>query len=253
MKFYAIKYGFDSLNKNVIENKIVNTWPQCETLVKGVKGAKYKSFTSLSGAEEYLKDDGRILKPSSYEFEKDLHYAYVDGSFNSSSYEYGYAFVVVYNSVVEYIENGSGKYDSKNSIRQIAGELKAAVKAAEYAKEQRLDELIIVHDYVGVCYHATGQWERKDESSKKYYKHINEIINSTKLKLKFLKVNSHTGDLFNEVVDEFAKSAAHVNIKGETEKILKSKKIIVKNENLKNKFSEILTEGIKQEDILIEK
>lgn len=251
MKYYAIKYGFDNVNKSVVEDKVVNTWAECERMVKGVKGAKYKSFTSINGAEEYLQGDSGALKTSSYKFEKDIHYAYVDGSFNSSSFEYGYAFVVVCNDVVEHIENGGGKYDSKNSIRQIAGELKAAVKAAEYAKTKALSKLIIVHDYVGVCYHATGQWERKDESSKKYYERINEIINSSNLELKFLKVDSHTGDLFNEVVDEFAKSAANVHIKGETEKILKTKKILVKNDDIKVKFSEILSPSIEKEAIIV--
>jgi len=43
-KVYAIKEGFD-IEKNIkIENKIVSTWAECLKYVKGVKGAKYKSF-----------------------------------------------------------------------------------------------------------------------------------------------------------------------------------------------------------------
>ena len=43
-KVYAIQYGFDIKNNKKVENKIVNTWAECLSYVKGVKGAKYKSF-----------------------------------------------------------------------------------------------------------------------------------------------------------------------------------------------------------------
>ena len=46
-KVYAIKEGFDSVNNKKIENIIVNTWAECLKYVKGVKGAKYKSFESM--------------------------------------------------------------------------------------------------------------------------------------------------------------------------------------------------------------
>lgn len=61
-KVYAIQYGFDSKADKKIENKIVNTWAECLSYVKGVKGAKYKSFESMSEAEEYLNEGNRMLK-----------------------------------------------------------------------------------------------------------------------------------------------------------------------------------------------
>ena len=68
-KVYAIKKGFD-FDKNIhIENKLVNTWSECLKLVKGVKGAQYKSFTSLEEANEYLNAGKPFLKkgnPSEY-------------------------------------------------------------------------------------------------------------------------------------------------------------------------------------------
>jgi ribonuclease HI len=86
----------------------------------------------------------------------------------------------------------------------------------------------LIHDYVGVCYHATGFWERKEESSKKYYADFNYLTETNGIKVTFVKVDSHTGDLFNEIVDEFAKKAINVPLKGETAKLLKSQKIKVK-------------------------
>ena len=52
-KFYAIKEGYDSSNKKKVENIVVNTWDECLKYVKGVKGAKYKSFKTLEEARNF--------------------------------------------------------------------------------------------------------------------------------------------------------------------------------------------------------
>ena len=61
-KVYAIQYGFDFDNNKKIENEIVNTWSECLKYVKGVKGAKYKSFEDLEEAKAYLNEGNRMLK-----------------------------------------------------------------------------------------------------------------------------------------------------------------------------------------------
>ena len=53
-KFYAIKEGYDSSNKKKVENIVVNTWDECLKYVKGVKGAKYKSFKTLEEARNFF-------------------------------------------------------------------------------------------------------------------------------------------------------------------------------------------------------
>ena len=45
-KFYAVKVGKIP--------GIYSTWNECEAQVKGVSGAKYKSFATLKEAEEFL-------------------------------------------------------------------------------------------------------------------------------------------------------------------------------------------------------
>ncbi|WMJ80803.1 ribonuclease H family protein [Clostridium sp. MB40-C1] len=241
-KLYAIKEGFDFENNIKIEDKIVDSWDECLKYVKGVKGAKYKSFTSTEEAVNYLNMGSSFLKKGEKNYPKDKVHAYVDGSFNQTNGRYSYGLVVVKDDVILHIENGSGKDDSNKSIRQIAGELKGSIKALEYAVCNDIRELIIFHDYVGVCYHATGFWQRKEESSKKYYEEFNYLTKSKNINVTFVKVDSHTGDLYNEIVDEFAKKAVGVPLNGSTKKLLKNRNLKVKSDELKNRMIELIGE-----------
>ncbi len=252
-KIYAIKEGFDSQNNIKVVDKIVYSWDECLKYVKGVKGAKYKSFTSMEDVEEYLNMGSGFLKKGVDEYPLDKVQAYIDGSYNTASEKYSYGMVVVKENVILHIENVASEDNSSKDIRQIAGELKGAIKALEYARDNGIKELILIHDYVGVCYHATGFWERKEESSKKYYADFNYLTETNGIKVTFVKVDSHTGDLFNEIVDEFAKKAINVPLKGETAKLLKSQKIKVKNKAIKDKMMEIVVGEPAENIIVLEK
>ena len=73
-KVYAIKEGFDSANNCKVENKIVNTWAECLKYVKGVKGAKYKSFEDINDANKYLSEGSKLLKKGEDSYPEDcLH------------------------------------------------------------------------------------------------------------------------------------------------------------------------------------
>ncbi|KEI06450.1 reverse transcriptase-like protein [Clostridium botulinum C] len=252
-KVYAIKEGFDNEKNILVKDKIVDSWSECLKYVKGVKGAKYKSFASIKEAEEYLSDGENLLKKEIDEYPQNIPNFYVDGSYNSNSGKYSYGLVMVEDGVVKYIENGAAENNTGKDVRQIAGELKAAIRSLQYAVENNIKDIVLIHDYVGVCYHATGVWQRREESSKKYYNDFNSIIKENDIKVTFVKVDSHTGDLYNEMVDEFAKAAAGVTIKGETKKYLKDKKLLVKSIELKKKFLEILGNNCMENIIIDEK
>lgn len=243
-KVYAIKEGFN-FEKNInVENKIVDTWDECVKYVKGVKGAKYKSFTSIKEAEEYLSLGSSIIRKDKNTYPKDQPHFYVDGSFNEFTEKYSYAFVAVKDEVIINIENGAAENNKSKSIRQIAGELEASIRSIEYAIENGFKDILIFHDYLGVAYHATGVWERKEESSKAYYEKYNKLTKENHINVTFVKVDSHTGDLFNEVADEFAKAAIGVPIKGQTRKCLKSNPVKVINDKTKKLFLQIVNEEL---------
>ena len=132
-KVYAIKEGFNSSTNEKIENEIVNTWAECFKYVKGVKGAKYKSFEDISEAKKFLSDAGNILNKKDNTYPQDCLHIYVDGSYNASTSEYSYGMVAVKNDVVLHIDSGASKSDSARNIRQIAGELQGAIKGVQYA------------------------------------------------------------------------------------------------------------------------
>lgn len=234
-KVYAIQYGFDMKNNKKIENKIVNTWAECLSYVKGVKGAKYKSFESMADAEDYLNEGSRMLKKSDDNYPKDCLHAYVDGSYSTADGRYAYGVVCVKNDIVEYIENGAEKDTSEKNIRQIAGELKGAVRAAEYAINHGEKKLVIFHDYEGIAHHATGAWSRNEASSVEYHKKMQELMKSG-IEIIFVKVDSHTGDLFNELVDEKCKEPLGISSDRTVKKYLSDSRIYVRNSEIKEKI-----------------
>ena len=242
-KVYAIQYGFDFDNNKKIENEIVNTWSECLKYVKGVKGAKYKSFENLEEAKAYLNEGNRMLKKCDNTYPKDCLHIYVDGSYNSTSNKYSYG-VVVRDNVVEYIESGSGNSDSENNIRQIAGELQGAFKGLEYAVNKNEKKLVLFHDYEGIAHHATGAWQRKEASSEKYYNDMQKLMN-TGIDVIFVKVDSHTGDLFNELVDEKCKECLGIPSDRMVEKHLSKNKIYVSDVKVKNEILAIAPNGNK--------
>ena len=245
-KYYAIKEGYNKIKGEKVVDLLVESWSECEALIKGVKGAKYKSFLSLQEAQQYLTDSDPILKKGEHQYPLDIHHAYVDGSFNIETGKYSYGLVISKGDVVTYIENGAAEDDSQKDIRQIGGELTGSIRALNYCAENAIKEIVIFHDYAGVCYHATGFWERREESSRQYYETFNRLTKENGIKVYFVKVDSHTGDLYNEMVDEFAKAAGGLQVNGVTEKLLKNKHILVGKESLKDRFAEI----VKDETVL---
>jgi len=241
-KVYAIKEGFNSSTNEKIENKIVGTWAECLKYVKGVKGAKYKSFEDINEAENFLCDSGNVFKKSDNNYPKDCFHIYVDGSYNSATQQYSYGMVATSNDVVLHIESGAGKSDSAKNIRQIAGELEGAVKGCQYALSMGEKKVVIFHDYVGICYHATGFWERKEESSKEYYKKMQELMGKG-LEVIFVKVDSHTGDLFNELVDEKCKERLGIKSDKVVEKWLLKNTINVSSDDVKQEILKIAPRG----------
>lgn len=246
-KFYAIQSGFDLKNNKRVENIIVDTWTECLKYVKGVKGAKYKSFEDINDANAYLNEGNRMLKKSDENYPKDCIQAYVDGSYNSYDERYSYGVVIVKDNIVEYIESNAAKDTSEKNIRQIAGELQGAIKAVEYALKKGEKKLVLFHDYEGIAHHATGAWERKEQSSMNYYTRMQELMNSG-IEVIFVKVDSHTGDLFNELVDEKCKECLNINSDKVVEKWLRKNTIEVLNKEIKQ---QILTIAPKCDDNII--
>lgn len=240
-KVYAIKEGFNFATNEKIENLIVDTWAECQKYIKGVKGAKYKSFEDINDAKKFLSDGDGMLKKGKDSYPMDCLHIYVDGSYNITTEKYAYALVAVKDNIVEYIENGKSEDNSNKSIRQIAGELEATVRGVEYALRQNEKKVVIFHDYAGIAHHATGFWERKEQSSIDYYNKMRSLMDKG-IEVIFVKVDSHTGDLYNEIADEKCKEALSIASNNEVYKYLGNNKIQVINDLVKNQLKPLARE-----------
>ena len=131
-------------------------------------------------------------------------FAYVDGSFNPTTNTYGYG-VYLYIYGTEYEFNGSGNNEDMVSMRNVAGEILGATKVIEEALKLGIKNLTIYYDYTGIEKWATGEWKCNKLGTKRYYEYVQSV--KEKIKLKFVKVKAHSGNVFNDRADKLAKDA----------------------------------------------
>ena len=134
-KYYAVKKGR--------QTGIFLTWSDCEQQVKGYKGAIFKSFSTKQEAQEYLDDQPKQING-------DGLIAYVDGSYNIKTKEYGYGCVLLYGQSVLEQFNGKGNKEDYVSMRNVAGEIKGSEMAIRYAIEHGYKLICIYYDYEGI-------------------------------------------------------------------------------------------------------
>jgi len=127
---------------------------------------------------------------------------YVDGSHISGAT--GYGAVIIKNGRV--VEELCGPVDSIEvaNTRQVAGELIAVKEALKWCIEHSINEVSIYFDYLGIEKWATGQWKTNQPLTKEYARFVRECP----IKIHWHKVNSHSGDRWNDRADELAKKGA---------------------------------------------
>ena len=205
MKYYAIKVGR--------KTGIFTDWNECQPLVKGFKGALYKSFKNEEDAKAYLNDDTTsndmpkqqkniIIDPSEYTFGA---YAFVDGSFNQKTNTYGYGGFLCIPNKEEIILQGCGDDVEFAKSRNIAGEIDGAISAIATAIHHRVTDLTIFHDYEGIAKWITGEYKANSRIAKAYLEFIQQANNH--IRLHFVHVKAHTGIKGNERADKLAKQA----------------------------------------------
>lgn len=193
-KYYAVKKGY--------KPGIYTSWDECKKQVEKFSGAVYKSFTSLEDAKNFIK----------LEEEKIVDYgliAYVDGSYNIKTKEYGYGCILIEGQKVIKELSGKGDKEALVSMRNVAGEILGSLAAMKFALENGYPGVCIYYDYEGIEKWANGLWRANKIGTQNYQKLVNEY--RKKINISFIKVLAHSGDFFNERADKLAKKAVGIN------------------------------------------
>ncbi|MDR5659623.1 ribonuclease H family protein [Serpentinicella sp. ANB-PHB4] len=196
-KYYSVRKG----------NKvgIFETWPECQASVKGYSGAEYKSFTTLEEAKAYMENvTQKVAEINVDQINEDEMIAYVDGSYENSIGYYSYGGVTFFKGEKTTF-SGRGNDKGLLDMRNVAGELLGAKAAMDYALQVNAKRLYLHYDYEGIEKWATKSWKANKDGTKEYQAYYDEI--SKDLEVKFIKVKAHSGDKYNEEVDQLAKDA----------------------------------------------
>lgn len=191
-KFYAVKNGR--------ETGIFKTWAECQKQIIGFKGAAFKGFETLAEAQAFLKGD----ETKSTEPRDGAAVAYVDGSYNIETKQFSYGMVMFCNG--EEITKSEAFTDPELAgMRNVAGEIMGAMAAMQYCTECGIEKLDIYYDYAGIEKWCTGEWKTNKKGTteyKRYYDSVKTIVD-----VRFIKVKGHSGDKYNDMADQLAKSA----------------------------------------------
>lgn len=205
-KYYAVKKGKTP--------GVYLTWEDCKAQVEGFSGAEYKGFPTEEEALAYAgiersckeaageKAGGRKEgeRPS---LETGEAVAYVDGSYNVETGEYSCGVVFMTREEEIHIAE-RGESEELASMRNVAGEIMGAELAMKRAVGMGLKKLRIYHDYEGIAAWCLGRWKTNKEGTRAYRAYFDSIRD--RIEIQFVKVKGHSGDAYNDLADELAKS-----------------------------------------------
>lgn len=206
-KFYAVKRG--------LVPGIYESWDECKPNVIGCPGAIYKGFPTLQEAENFLDPDMDITAPIN---DTNGVVAYVDGSFDEETGYYACGVVIIRDGHESYFADSDNNKDMV-SMRNVAGEILGAQFAMQYAVDNGISEITLVHDYQGISCWCTGEWKANKEGTKAFKNFYDDI--SSSVNVQFRKVKGHAGEFYNELADALAKRELGISIKKTYENYLK--------------------------------
>lgn len=137
--------------------------------------------------------------------------AYVDGSYNIRTKRFGYGVVLFTDKISadgtpEILQLYKGFSNPELAeMRNVAGEIMGAGEAMKRARDMGAKELTVYHDYEGISKWCSGEWKTKKKWTQKYKAFFDEI--SKDVNVKFIKVEAHSGNKYNEIADKLAKEA----------------------------------------------
>ena len=151
-----------------------------------------KKITSVSSTSEQKVESKIVI--------------YTDGSYNTKTNVGSWAYVMLKDKVK--IHEASGKTKENFLVsRNIAGECTAVLKALQYCDANNITKVEIHHDLEGVQKWAKPingekRWKATTEITKVYQTWFDKY--TKKINVDFVHVKGHSGETWNEYVDELA-------------------------------------------------
>ena len=203
------------------------TWEDCQNQINGFSGAVYKGFATIQEAEEFLGGNGGASTQSiensgtqtvSMDRETPAEngggavpdmgmgeaIAYVDGSYNGKTGEYGCGVVFFYAGEQFEISRKGGEKELA-SMHNVAGEILGSELAMQEAVRRGVGKLTIFHDYQGIASWCLGEWKANKEGTIAYKRYYDSL--KGQIDISFRKVKGHSGDVWNDRADELARAA----------------------------------------------
>lgn len=203
MPFYAVKKGR--------QKGIYGSWDACQAQVCGYPNAIFKKFNSLKEAQEYINESNlAILEYSEHSkiipnVEAEI---FVDGSCSPKGNSYSYGMVAYYGpNEYHYSKKFDSEDDEDMKYRNVAGEIKAAMRALRFVSKHDISTAKIFHDYTGIANFALGLWKSHDNPMIDKYIQLYKQMIAENRKIYFINVKGHSGILGNEIADSLAKKA----------------------------------------------
>ena len=238
-KYYAVRKGR--------QTGVFETWEQCQRQVTGFSGAEFKSFPTKEEALRFAGMEKGATVPGAASDGQDCEgkhveggeescvgtsaeargenpaeacgespaetcegtsaEAYVDGSYYPGRPEFSYGMVILRDGKELKF---SKKFQNRElaAMHNVAGEIKGAEAAMQYALDNGLKEIIIYHDYEGIAKWCTGAWKATKSGTQSYQAFYREA--SQKVDVLFVKVKGHSHNKYNDMADALAKEALGV-------------------------------------------
>lgn len=199
MKYYAVKKGR--------QPGVYTSWDACQEQIKGYSNASFKSFTDKAQAQAFVNGEKDQTSESACGKEE-VAVAYVDGSYNLSDKRYGFGGIVLYQGESKTFYGGGERQDLLE-MRNVSGEMMAAMRAVTYAIEVKAKALEIHYDYQGIGKWVSGEWQAKNAFTQAYRDYMRE--KGKELAITYIKVKAHSNDHYNDIADQLAKKGSFVN------------------------------------------
>ncbi len=204
-KYYAVRAGR--------ETGIFTSWDQCKEQVMGFPGAVFKSFAAREEAQAWLLGEpAGAANPSLCPpdgAEGSFLEIYVDGSFRADTGEYSYGMVVLQEGEELCFQEKFSDPEAA-AMRNVAGEIRGAMAAMEYALAQGAETLYLYYDYAGICHWCSGEWKANKPATQAYRAYFQGL--SGRLQVCFMKVKGHSHNHYNDLADKLAKEALGIGL-----------------------------------------